>query len=232
MKSQQISIGNKLTFQGAGALYLLIACIGTFSIGYMPRIIFSEANASVTFQNLMANQELFKWAILGDILVVILEIILSVLLYRLFEVYGKTGMLIATYARVGMAVIMGFNVINYTLPLIFTYSVDDSHVFVGEQIESLIYLFFQIHKNGELIWQLFFSVHLFTMGYVVWKSRQTPKLLGWFLLIGGIGYAGDSLTRLVHINSQIVTIVFSVLLVFAVIGELWFSFWLIFNRRK
>ena len=69
---------SKLQTQGkaysqlTGLLYLIIAIIGGFSIGYMPSVIVAEGNAVLTFQNLMNHQELFRWGIAGDIAVLVL----------------------------------------------------------------------------------------------------------------------------------------------------------------
>ena len=81
---------SKLQIQGmaysqiTSLLYLIIAIIGGFSIGYMPSVIIAEGNAVLTFQNLIDNQELFRWGIAGDIVVMVLEIVLTVMLYHLF----------------------------------------------------------------------------------------------------------------------------------------------------
>ena len=218
--------------QLAGLLYLIIAIIGGFSIGYMPSIIVSEGNAVLTFQNLIDHQELFRWGIAGDIAVLVLEIILTVMLYQLFKSISTTGMTIATYSRLAMAIIMGMNLINYMIPAIIMTQPEYLDVFSSEQLESITLLFFKVHKYGELAWQIFFSIHLFTLGYVIRKSGKTPKCLGLIMLIGGVGYAGDSFIQLIFINSEMLSVLFSILLVLAVIAEFWFAFWLLIKGIK
>ena len=51
----------KIYSQLAGLLYLTIALVGGFSIGYMPTEIVAEGNAALTFQNLLVHQVLFRW---------------------------------------------------------------------------------------------------------------------------------------------------------------------------
>ncbi len=46
----------KIYSQLAGLLYLIIALVGGFSIGYMPTEIVAEGNAALTFQNLLNHQ--------------------------------------------------------------------------------------------------------------------------------------------------------------------------------
>ena len=224
---------SKLQTQGktysqiAGLLYLIIAIIGGFSIGYMPSVIITEGNAVLTFQNLIDNQELLRWGIAGDIVVMVLEIVLTVMLYHLLKSFSTTGMTIATYSRLTMAIIMGVNLINYMVPSIIMTQPEFLSVFSSSELESLTLLFFKAHKYGELAWQIFFAIHLFMLGYVIRKSKKTPKWLGILMLLGGIGYAGDSFIQFTLMNSEILSILFSSMLVLAVIADFWFAFWLL-----
>ena len=213
--------------QLAGFLYLTIAIVGGFSIGFMPTKIISEGNAALTFQNLLEHQELFRWGIAGDIVVLVLETLLTVMLYQLFKSASTTGMTIATYSRLAMAIIMGLNLVNYMIPAIIMNQPEFLNSFSSAELESLTLLFFKAHKYGELAWQIFFSVHLFTLGYVIRKSGKTPKWLGLMMLIGGIGYAGDSFIQFMMMNSDVLSVIFSSMLVLAVIAEFWFAFWLL-----
>lgn len=217
----------KLYSQLAGLLYLTIAIIGGFSIGFMPTKIVSEGNAALTFQNLLEHQELFRWGIAGDIVVLVLETLLTVMLYQLFKSASSTGMTIATYSRLAMAIIMGLNLVNYMIPAIIMNQPEFLTSFSSAELESLTLLFFKAHKYGELAWQIFFSIHLFTLGYVVQKSGKAPKWLGIIMLLGGVGYAGDSFIQFMMINSDVLSVFFSSMLVLAVIAEFWFAFWLL-----
>ncbi|MFT5822625.1 MAG: hypothetical protein ACI8ZM_003881 [Crocinitomix sp.] len=215
----------------AGLIYLIIAIIGGFSIGYMPTVIVAEGNAALTFQNLLENQELFRWGIAGDMAVIVLEILLTAMLFHLFKAYSKTGMTIATYSRMAMAIIMGINLLNYMVPAIIMMQPEFLSAFSSEQLNSLTHLFFKIHKYGELAWQIFFAIHLFTLGYVIRKSGIASKWLGLIMLIGGIGYAGDTFIQFTLMNSEVLSILFSSLLVLAVIAEFWFAFWLLIKGK-
>ena len=213
--------------QLAGLLYLVIALVGGFSIGYMPSEIVVEGNAVLTFQNLLDHQGLFRWGIAGDIVVLVLETVLTVMLYQLFRSASITGIMIATYSRLAMAIIMGLNLVNYMIPAMIMNQPEYLNSFSPAELESLTLLFIRAHKYGELAWQIFFSVHLFTLGYVVRRSGKTPEWLGIMMLIGGIGYAGDSFVQFMMMNSYVLSVLFSSMLVLAVIAEFWFAFWLL-----
>jgi hypothetical protein len=52
--------------------------------------------------------------IAGDIFVLMFEVLLTVMLYRLFKAVNGTIALVATFARFAMSIIMGINLINYS----------------------------------------------------------------------------------------------------------------------
>lgn len=218
--------------QSAGLLYLLIAVVGGFSLGYVPSQIVVEGDAAASMQNLLQNQTLFRFGIAGDLAVLIFETLLTVMLYRLFKKVSPSAMLVATFSRLAMAIIMALNVVNYMVPAIIMEQSEYLSSFSEAQLASLNLLFFQIHKYGELAWQVFFSIHLFTLGFVIHKAKAGPKPLGLMMLIGGIAYAGDSIARLLLVNEGPIITLFSVLLILAVIAEFWFAFWLLFRAKK
>jgi len=223
----KIQTQNRLYFQLAGALYMAIAVIGGFSIGYMPTTIVVDGDAALTFENLSNNQSIFKWGIAGDIFVLMAEVVLSVMLFQLFKSFSKTSLRIATYSRLAMAIIMGINLINYAVPEILVSDTDALGSLGKGEMEALTLLFFKMHKAGEMVWQVFFSIHLFALGYALIESKITPKWLGPIMMVGSFGYGGDCMTQLLFIESKGLSMVFSALLVLAVVSELWLIFWLL-----
>ena len=230
-KTQETSIVNinsqtKLA-PWAGAMYLLIAVVGGFSIGYVPAQIFVEADAAQTYNKLLAHAPLLRWGIAGDLLVLVLETVLSVILYRLFKKVEPTLATVVLVSRLAMAIVMGMNVMVYMGPALMALD-PDQQIGTAEQV----YLFFRLHKFGELIWQLFFAIHLFTLGYLLYRSGWASKTMGILMTLGAIGYLGDSLRQLLFMPSQSLGYVFGGLLVLAVIAEFWFAFWLLFKGSK
>ena len=222
--------GSKAYIKFTGLFYLLIAIIGGFSIGYMPNEIFVTGDGMATTQNIMNNIDLFRLGIVGDIFVLIFEVLLTVMLYRLFKSVNATMALVATFARLAMSIIMGINLINYLVPLLILNKTGYFIGIEGNELNSVILIFMEAHKFGEYIWQLFFGLHLIALGYLVFKSSYFPKTLGVLMMIGSIGYAGDSLVRLLLINNDVISYLTTALLVAAVLGELAFAFWLLIKR--
>jgi hypothetical protein len=211
----------------AGLLYLIIAVAGGFSIGYMPSELFVPNDAEATAQNIVNNQALFQLGIAGDILVTLLEVVLTVILYKLFKSVNQTVALVATFSRMGMSIIMGMNLINYLIPSLILSDPSYLGSFGIEQQQSLALLFLGAHKYGEYAWQLFFGLHMVALGYLIIKSNYYPKLLGILMMLGSIGYSGDSIMRFMSLDSNVVSVSITAFLVLGVIGELLFTFWLL-----
>ena len=211
----------------AGLLYLLIAVSGGFSIGYVPSVIMAPGDAATTAQNMLDNQGLFRLGIFGDIIVLLLEIILTVLLYRLFKPVSQRISMIAAFSRLAMSVVMGINLLNYLIPLQLLSGADYLGVFEPQQLQALSLLFLEAHQDGIYIWGLFFGLHLFALGYLIFKSGYFPKILGLLTMIGSFGYSFESLAAFTLPNMEVVSLIINLLLVIAVIGELSFTFWLL-----
>jgi hypothetical protein len=87
-----------------------------FNFGYMPSVIIAPGDAATTAQNLLDNQGLFRLGILGDIVVLLLEIILPVIIYRLLKPVSQTISIVAAFSRLSMSIVMAFNLLHYTIP--------------------------------------------------------------------------------------------------------------------
>lgn len=95
-----------------GVLYLLLAVIGPFSLIYVPSTLYVAGDAAATAQKITSAMGLFRAGIAGDMLIVMIEVVLSVLLYKLLAPVSKTLSLIATSARLGMTVVQAINVLK------------------------------------------------------------------------------------------------------------------------
>jgi len=59
-------------------------------------------------------------------------------------------------------------------------------VYSAAELEGLAYLFIGTYKTGFVTAQLFFGTWLFPLGYLVYRSRSLPRLLGVLLMVDGV----------------------------------------------
>lgn len=210
-----------------GLFYLLIAISGGFSIGYVPTIIVVPGDPTATAQSVADNLGLFRLGIAADILVFMLEVVVTVMLYRLFKPVSRTLSLIAAFCRLAMSLVMGLNLLNYLIPLLLLSDAAYLNAFESDQLHALALLFLETHQYGVYIWGLFFGFHLIVLGYLIFKSGYFPKMIGMLLMIGSIGYASEGLVAITLVDNSMVSTVVMAFLVVAVVGELSFTFWLL-----
>jgi hypothetical protein len=208
----------------AGALYLTIAVCGGFSIGYVPSQIVVAGDATTTAANLMDQLGLFRLGVLADSAVILLEIAITVILYQMFQSASPRLALIAMVSRLGMIVVMGFNLLLWVIPYVLL-----TQPMGFEQAESQAFaqVFFEAHALGIFVWQLFFSAHLLALGWIILRTQLVPHLLGWGLFIGAFGYQVQGLVELTFTDVAVLDIIIIGLLVIVTLSELSFGLWLL-----
>jgi hypothetical protein len=145
-------------------------------------------DAATTANNIMASEGLFRAGIVSDSVVFLIEIVITVLLYVLLKPVSKTLSLVAAFSRLAMTIIQGINLLNYFIPLLLLSGADYLTVFKPDQLHALVLLFLNAHEYVVLIWGLFFSLHLFVLGYLVYKSGYIPRILGVLLVFASLSY--------------------------------------------
>lgn len=211
----------------AGLMYLLIAVFGGFSIGYVPTVIVVAGDATATAQNLLAHQTLFRLGIAGDVFVLLVEIILTVMLYRLLKPVDSTLSMVAAFARLGMVMVMAVNLIIYVLPLLLLSGVPYLAVFDAPQIRAAVLVLFEAHQLGIYVWQLLFGLHLLFVGVLVCRSGYFPRVLGGMMFVGAFGYLLEGITHLMAFSNGSVSLLIIGLLIIVTVAELSFAIWLL-----
>ncbi len=232
MDKNKFNFSKLLMSKFAGILYLLIAFIGAFSIMYVPETLIAKGDAALTVSNISANLTLFRLGMIGDLFVVLAEIILSVLLYVLFSGINKTANLVALTSRVAMAIVMSINLLVSIFVLHILRLPEYLNSFSSEQISSMVMLLLDLHGYGIFVWQFFFFLHCFAIGYLIYRSGFIPKLIGLFLWVGSLGYLLDALRNSVFVGVEYLGVISSLFLLVVVLGEFWLAGWLLFKGIK
>jgi hypothetical protein len=211
--------------RAAGILILLMAVVGPFSLMYVPSQFIAPGDAAATANNLMASESLFHLGIIGHLIILFADIGVAVLLYVLLRPVSKTLSLIAAAFRLIMTAIRAANLINYFIVLLLLQNGDISTAFETDQLHALIMTFLSAFDYGVYIDLIFFSGHLFFLGFVVTKSNYIPKILGILLIIASLGYLINSLTGLFWVNYE--AIVNQIVTIPNAVAEIALMFWLL-----
>jgi hypothetical protein len=209
----------------AGLLLLIVAVLGPFSLLYVPSTLFVPGDAPATADNIRASEGLFRLGIVSDSLIFLLEIVLTALLYVLLRPVSRALSLGAAFARLAMTVIMGVNLLPYFTALLLLSGAGYLTAFKPAQLNALALLSLNAHQYGVYIWQLFFGLSLFVLGYLIFKSGYFPRILGVLMVVGALGYLLDAYGNILfHSYGETFGWVVGVTAVF---GELPFFLWLV-----
>jgi len=185
------------TARFAGVLYLVITIAAIVAHIYVPSLIIVPGDAAATAKNMIESSTLFRLGTVGGELVVLLsEVILAVVLYVLLKPVNKTLSLIAAVSRLVMTTVHGINLINYFFAMLLVSGTGYLSVFSTEQAQSLAMLFLEAHGYGFTIGIAFLTIHVFLLGYLIFKSGYFPKVLGVLFIAAGVGYLVDSFALL------------------------------------
>jgi len=226
-KNEKASSVNSIqkTARFAGVLYLLITVFAIVAHIYMPSQIIVDGDAAATAQNIINNATLFRVGGVGSELVILLtEIILSIVLYLLLKPVNKTLSLLAAVSRLAMTIIHGLNLINYFLVMAFAGGTGYLAAFSPEQLNALTMVFLDAHSIGFTIGIAFLVLHVFILGYLIFKSGYFPKVLGVLFIAAGFGYLFDSFALLL---SPSYTTTPGIIATVISISEIAFPFWLL-----
>jgi magnesium-transporting ATPase (P-type) len=212
----------------AGVFYLIIVVSGVYAIALVPSQLHVADDPSATIQNILTNRAFFLSGILGDVILMIAEIMVTVMLFFMFRSVNATLSLAAALARFAMVTVMAAMLFFYAGLLEFAEGTDALTSFSDQQRVEIAYLFLKLHDAGVWIWQVFFTVHLVILGQLVVKSGFYPRLLGWGLTIGGFGYILDSAVSFALPDASLLGVVTIALLALVTISEIGFALWLVF----
>jgi hypothetical protein len=177
----------------AGLLTLLIVVFAPFSMVYVPSTLIVPGDAGATANRILASEGLFRLGIASDSVVFLIEIVLTVLLYVLIKPVSKTLAVVAAFSRLAMTIIQGINLLNHFLVLLLLGGATYLTALAPDQLDALVLLFLNAHDSVVLIWGLFFALHLFVFGYLVYKSGYLPRILGVLLIIVSLCYLTQGL---------------------------------------
>lgn len=216
----------------AGALYLAIAVAGGFSILYVPSVLNVAGDPAATFANIASQRGLFHAGLVGDVVMMAAEVLVSVMLYFMFRHVNATLSLAASYARLMMVAVMAAMLFFHAGSLALADGAVPLDSFSQTQRTELAGLMRYVHDAGVWIWQVFFSLHLVLLGTLVVRSGLYPRLIGMGLILGGTGYLVDSVQMFALPDAAVLEAVKIALLLIVTLAEVGFALWLLIRGPR
>jgi hypothetical protein len=214
----------------AGVLYLIIITFGIFAEVVVRSRLIVDGDAQATAANILDSQWLFRLGFAADLVVFLSDVAIAILLFFLFRPVSRVVSALAAAFRLTQTAIIGLNLLSMFGALLILREADYLRVFGQEGSEALALLLLEMHKYGYTLGLTFFGLSTLAIAYLAFRSRVVPRALAALLGLAGLGYLGDSFAFFLIPGYD--GSISPVLLAPALVGELWFAFWLLFRGRR
>lgn len=172
----------------AGLCYLVVVLTGIFNLAYVPSKLIVWDDPSETIERIQASETLFRMGIFSAILCYTAFLILPFILYKLLSEINQPialAMVILAVVSVPLSLV---NLNNKLAVLSLLENVSSLQPFETRQLQERVMFYLNQYGNGIQLVSIFWGLWLFPFGYLIFKSRFLPTILGLLLMAGCFGY--------------------------------------------
>ena len=208
----------------AGALYLIIIVAGVWSEAVVRAPLLVPDDPFNTVAGLQASLVWVRASIAADNVMLIADVALAVLLFRLLHVYGLTLALTDMAFRLMQAAVLGANLLNLQAAVLLADSSWATSMLGDDTAAALATLRLQAHAEGYDLGLVFFGINTLLTSVLLLRSRWTPRALGLLMAAAGVVYLVGSSLRLLAPN---LSSAFAPAYVLPLLAESAFCLWLL-----
>jgi hypothetical protein len=203
------------TARTTGLLYLGLALTGLIDYMLVRNQLFVVDDPAATLTNLTQHESLARLGIVMEMGVVITQALVALWFYRLFKsVNAFAAGSIAAFGLVNAVAILGSAAMLATALDVS----QDASLAVSGGAAATAQLLYVVSGHLWIIGGIFFGLWLIPMGWLARRSGWMPSLLGWILMISGVGYVANALLSYVLPDAGLAV---DLLAAPATVGELW-----------
>ncbi len=216
-----ISIRNAALTAGFGLL-LMVLTAPVAEMYLLPNLV-DFKDASATYQNLMENRQVFITVIFLYMTTFFADVIVAWALYIFFKPFNQALSLLTAWFRLVYTVLAIYGLFNLLKVLELMDMASEMDASISAEVSSQLMFYLKSFGSEWGIAFVFFGIYLGLLGYLAYKAKYVPKIIGILLLIAGIGYFVSSLKPYFfpQLDTSFVMITF--------IGELVFMVWLLIS---
>jgi len=231
-QAHQAAIPQRRAALIAGLAYVIITVLSLFAISVLDGPTEPD-NPAATVENIVNSEVLFRSGIVAFIIVLIADVVVAWALYIFFQRTSRELSLFAAWFRLVYVAIAAAALLNLLVVLKLVDGTGYSTALESMQRDAEAMLSLDAYNYGFFLGLVFFGVHLLLLGFVMVKSDYAPSLLGFLVVLAGLGYVLINLARVVLPNYRDYEDLFLLLLVvLAVPGEFGLIGWLLWRGGK
>lgn len=176
----------------AGIAYIVTIVAGIFAEAYARGSLRVSGDAAATAANLSSADTLYRSAIFADVLMLSSYIAVTALLYLVFKPAGRALALVAACFSLTGIVLLAANTGLLLVAPMFLGDADYLAAFTAEQRETLAYLIMRLHGGIYGLTGAFFGAYCLLIGWLIVRSRDLPRLIGWLMALAGVTFLLDT----------------------------------------
>jgi len=182
------------------------------------------SDAAATAANILASESLYRVTVITDLISYFLYIGLAYLFYLLLREVSRPWAAVATLFTLAGCVVLIVSTALLTAPLLL---LDNSafHAIAPAQREELALVALKLFGQGYTIGLFLFGAQWLIMGPLFARSRLVPRLIGYWLLAGGVGWVALAVATL--LGSPVRTTLQDFVLPVAGLAEIALGAWLL-----
>ena len=198
------------TARTTGLLYLALALTGLVGFLILRPQVFTD-DAAATVAELVEHESVARLVVALELGVVLAQALVALWFYRLFRPVDS----------VAAGALAAFGLVNATAILVSAASLATALGLALDPVGDAtgqVHLLVGLSSNLWVAGGLFFGLWLVPMGLLVLRCAGMPRLLGWLLVAGGVGYVLSAFVTVLAPGAQPVADALSIT---ATIGEVW-----------
>jgi hypothetical protein len=207
----------------AGWLYVVIFVLAPLSLVYVRSKLITPGDAGATADAVTGSEWLLRLGSVGELVVVLCDVVLAVAFYVLLRPVNQPLALLAAFLRLMHSAIIGVNLVTNLIAL----DVLDSFS-PGADRDALALLFLESHDYFFATGLVFFGLHLLVLGYLMLRTAAFPRLIGILLAVASVCYLANRVATLMALDSGAAGQ--ALVLLPPAVAELSLCGWLIFKR--
>lgn len=182
-------------------------------------------DAAATAANILEHETLFRFGFAFCLFGAAFHMAWALLFY---ELYKPVSRLIAQFGLLVMALscaVLALGALFYISPLLVLKAGASLTALTPDQLRALAYAFIKINGANNNINLVFFGLWCALSGYLIAQSNFLPRILGWLLMLDGIGW-------MLFVAPPIGNYLFPVIAVFCGLAELPLPWFFIFGFKS
>lgn len=214
----------------AGILYLGVIASGLFSEIMVRQALQVPGDPLATVANIRAHETLYRWGVLADLFNFVIGVPILVILYGVFRKRFQSLALLALSMALIQTGVNALNLVFQLLPLNLEHPANGLSGFNALQISSLTMLGIHIQAQGYGIGLAFFGVYCMVVGYILYRGKYVPPIVGVVYALAGVLYILN--TEIMFLDHGFRNPWFMAMMPVIFLAEFGFTIWLLVKGLK